>query len=65
LLATVQQELQQAQATVEAQAKRAPSIRNEEQRLTVTEKVFPGTLAEHRRQQRRNQVAFEPVLARF
>jgi hypothetical protein len=65
LLSTVQEELRQAQAAVEAQAKRAPTIRNEERRLEVTERVHPGTIAEHRRQKRRDQAAFEPILVRF
>jgi hypothetical protein len=65
LIAAVQQELQQAQHAVEQQASRARIIRNEERRLEIEDRVTPGTLAEHRRQQRRNQAAFEPILARF
>jgi hypothetical protein len=65
LIAAVQQELQQAQHAVEQQASRARIIRNEERRLEIEDRVTPGTLAEHCRQQRRNQAAFEPILARF
>jgi hypothetical protein len=65
LLDAVLAELQKARYAVDEQVTRAPVLRDEEQRLQVTERVHPGTIAEHHRQKRRNQAAFEPILARF
>jgi hypothetical protein len=46
LLVTLQHELRAGRAAVQQQASRVPPVR-EEQQLGGTDRIYPGTIAEH------------------